>query len=197
MNQNELLAHSDEMHSQGEQALKSSGIVDVLKKYGSVSIHGGFSYNLLLKPDIDIHLIAPGYKKDMPEELVCKLIKENRFVEVLYIDHNEHNPSITKHTGRVYPDGHYIGLKYFYQEKMWTFDIFILDKEQAEIEGLQKYFNEVCTERTRAEILKSKLFIKEKKINYPPKKMYDLFIDGTLQTSEDFKELIKNEKIQF
>jgi hypothetical protein len=127
--------------------------------------------------------------------LAAKLIKENKYVEVLYIDHNKHNPSITADTGRVYPDGHFIGLKYFYKGTMWAIDIFLLQEEQKEIEKLQSFFDNKCTSRIRLEILKSKKYISDNKINYPAKKLYDMFIAGEVKSSKEFEETLKNEKI--
>lgn len=196
MGNEDIILKSDELHREGEKVLSECSLLDLLGEYGEVNIHGGFRYNLLLKPDIDIHLIMGAYKPEIAEELAARLTHENKFVQVTFTDHNRHNESIKKDTGRDYPDGHYIGLKYFYINRMWNIDIFMLNEEQPEVFALTDFFDNKCTSAQRREILLSKnVLVEENQSSYPAKAMYDLFITGKVNTAEEFKEYRENEKV--
>ena len=70
-----LIEQAEKLRKMGEELLSSSGILEVLKKYGKIEFVGSYSVELMMHGDIDIHILRDkAFTKNETLEIFSDLV---------------------------------------------------------------------------------------------------------------------------
>ncbi len=119
----EAKQRQDEWLAQGTRLLQEFPIITELDKLGQVEVEGSFSYKLMVKPDIDIHLFTDSVNLEDIAELARRVTLMNGVSRVLVSN------KLVKTPDPGMPVGVYLGIKRFIEEVEWNFDIWIMREE--------------------------------------------------------------------
>lgn len=187
----DLLGINCRLQKTGDKIIKETEILNLLTKYGKVRIHGAYEYGLMLKPNIDIHLIPKNDDISVSRNLAKELLDSERFSEVLFFDYYHFKKEKL-------PKGYVIGLGIIFEDVKWNIDIYVMT---ADVNKNQKAhycrdFFAQCNPEIKLEIMKCKHWLQDHNIKYDTSNLYDLFISGKYKSFDEFKEKQeKNEKI--
>ncbi len=120
----EAKKHQDELQAHGRRLLDQLAIEQTLAKLGDVNLDGSFLYGLMVKPDIDYHIynehpditaVAEVARKFMLLPGAARVQVGNKFVK----------PPLPG-----MPRGIYLGMAIFFETVEWSFDIWVLSREE-------------------------------------------------------------------
>ncbi len=142
-----ILQNQEELQLEAIRIIDEIGILELLNSYGEAKIVGSVAHKLIVKKDIDVHLLT---KRDLLEItfLVLDFFKnQNNRIEVYYEDFRDHKSAM------------FIGVKdYPGSTHNWYIDIWITSNREYTGFDQVGYFKRVLTQNQRKTIL----LIKEK-----------------------------------
>ena len=130
----DLTQKSEEYKKLADDFLVSSGLLEVLKKYGEVAFAGSYPAGLMMHGDVDMRLVR---EKDFTIEEILQVFND------VYLSTKEKFRSYFMggdgddiRKGNEFPHGHYMGMKVMVGEEKWKFDVWFVSS--AELERLSK-----------------------------------------------------------
>jgi len=129
MQLDEIKKRAVQLQVNGKLLMESFNLEDRLVKVGKVKLSGSFSYGLMIKPDIDLHIHVEDVEKSFPEivEIGKSLILTPG---VIKLQLNHKGDYVTPGAGK--PKGVYMGLTIFFKDELWNLDIWFI-KEENEV----------------------------------------------------------------
>ncbi|MBN2094233.1 MAG: hypothetical protein JW740_02605 [Candidatus Zambryskibacteria bacterium] len=124
----EILEENKKYQKTADELLKSSGLLDILKKYGEVHFAGAYSAGLMMHGDIDMRVVRD---KEFTVEEVFEIFKELYFAgkfRSYFISGDWDDPR----KGKEFPDGCYVGIKMDLNDERWKLDIWFVSKIELE-----------------------------------------------------------------
>lgn len=182
------------LKDEGQQLLRSTGLLSLLNQYGQVFYTGSFALNLMAWPDIDLYLVPEKWPLARPQ-LGCLLSAFSAYENMLQIKvempgmHNKH----------FLPKGIYIGLKLRYGKWRlpWKFDIWIV--EENFLNEKELWLNNTLgklNQNNRAVILEQKhrfITTAGRTPSFSGYYLYEAVLDKSLRCPHKIKQhLIKN-----
>ena len=176
-----------ELHRQATRFLEQAGISDYIDSLGDVLYVGSYASELLVKPDIDIQIIAPNADTNLVMQLTKFFfeVKNNYSVEIA--DGTEYRRS------KGHPLGYYVGGSFMFEGVRWPIDIWILHEPQkiSETEYTfltdQFWFNNLDQgQRDTILLLKHQLYDKDEYNKFGSVNVYQSVLSGHVETLEDF-----------
>ena len=79
-----ILPKSARLRKDGQRLLEKTDLLPLLGKYGEVELTGSFVLDLMVTPDIDIHLVNPSITKKKAVALLNDLIDGDSFRAACY-----------------------------------------------------------------------------------------------------------------
>ena len=141
-----LLPNEHELQSIAWSIIDELGLVEMLRKYGETKIVGSVALNLIVKPDIDIHvLVEEADILEVSNQILPELFSRDKINEVRVTDYRDTSDGIKLGIDG-YPDA----------SGPWDIDIWITNN--VETTGFEhvKLFNEQLSEKQREIILEIK-----------------------------------------
>lgn len=185
-----LLTKSKKIKEDADRILNDSTLHEILKKYGEPKIVGSYSYNLMMNPDIDIHL----YVKELSREKAVKLL--NELIEQDYFDNYSLIDWVRNRDDR-WSKGYYVGLKKIVSghDKKWKIDIWQLVEDTPGSLEYQKLMKEKLNNKPRSLILELKELRNNKYPQLPSTIIYDSVLKEDIRNKEDFKNYLKKKDL--
>jgi hypothetical protein len=194
----DLIKESQKIKRQADKILKESGIVDMLSDYGQVKIAGSHALDLMLRPDIDLFVVADEHNWDKALEINSGILKKKYFRDVYFINWLDFENKKTGNTEEWIPDirGYYFAAVKPFEGERWKLDIWLItpeyDKSRERTEHYKKLL-EVATYTDRLTILEIKNAMREGKKyvkGVDGKLIYQAVLEKGIKSVEDFKKLL-------
>ncbi len=182
---NDLLTISDRYKQAADILIEESGLVNVLKKYGYIEYEGAYSGNVMMHGDIDIKVIRDSEYTQDDIFIILRDIYDtcDKYFRSLFIKADWDDPRI----GQQFPYGRYIGLKTYFNDERWKFDIwFISEKENAKEKTKLDISKVSLTEEQRIKILEFKQFRKDQNIKISGQEIYEAVLEKNFISPELF-----------
>ena len=175
---------SKKYKQQADNLLKETGIIDDLKKYGSIEFVGAYAANLMMHGDIDISVVR---SKPFSIEEVFDIFRSLYFKGTFrsyFIGGDWDDPR----KGNEFPHGYYVGMKQRIGNEKWKIDVWFIGEE--DFNNREKEFNISnipLTDEQKEVILYFKQYRKENKLSIPSQKIYEAVLKHNCKTIEELK----------
>lgn len=180
-----LLEESKRIKAQANKILKTSGIIDILQSYGEVKIGGSYALDVMLRPDIDIFVVAPQHNWDGVLEIQSKIMKSKYFREfdfVNWVDFEDQSLTSMK--------GYYFQPWVPVDGQLWKIDIWLITSESDKSAETTEHFKKLLSEADESK----KITILEIKEAMRQGKKYIKGVDGRLIYKAVLEDDITNPK---
>lgn len=124
-----LLDESRKVKNTADKLLKESGLLDFLKSKGEVIFTGSYQADVMLAPDIDVHIKVNELSQKFAVQTLTELIYQD-FFRFFSFRNFVSNPK------EGFPEGYYIGLKIEFEGYEWKVDVWLvaeMDENQMEL----------------------------------------------------------------
>lgn len=179
----DLLAQSKEQKAQAKKLLTESQLIQQLQQFGDVGYSGSYAYNLMLNPDIDLHLVLKEYSKDTASKVLNTLMEQDWWNSYTFADWTQDRFRLPQ--WQWLPKGYYLNVRADFGGARWKVDIWLLDKDRYKGDYLAEKMSKV-TEDERLAILRIKEARESKRVNTGSYDIYSAVIDSGIRTPEDF-----------
>lgn len=125
----DLTKQSKQWHSEADDLLGKSKLIEILEEFGEVHLSGSYKYDLMLGPDIDLLIVCQN-PETAAKNLHSKLIDQRFWNGYLFYDWG--NFRSPKHPE--YPKAYYVGAKVTHNKHRWKVDIWLVDKYPENID---------------------------------------------------------------
>jgi len=144
-----LLQKQRALHAEGTLLLQTI-LLPLLSKYGTTTVGGSYSYQLLYHPDIDIDVVSEQVSKELFVELCHELLQLDQVSKIKAADRVAFRHT---HIG-IRPTGFWISPTIHFGDSIWTVDIW-LQKPEWHTGKTNRFAAELATldEITRIKIL--------------------------------------------
>lgn len=184
----ELLKKQDELQKEGKQLLEKIGLIGFISKFGKHEIVGSMASGLMVRPDIDVELIAD----EINDEDYWETVKFIFYIKDIY--HSVYIQDFRKSQNPNTPKGLYIGTKIDNDGKEWKIDLWFISPRKPGAENYNDWIKDKLTNSNRGIILKIK-----NEIYKNPKYAKEIFsidiykavIENGIKDLESFKEYLK------
>lgn len=153
-------------------------LVDILEKYGDTRLVGSVVLELIVKLDIDIHVLLPrGDLMDITNKISAELLNTDEIREVRITDYRKSSNGIKIGIDECLgPSGN------------WTIDIWLTKDWTTTGFEVTERINAIITDEQREIVLKMKKYYYEKGLlrDGISSKIYDAVLNGTM-TIEEFE----------
>ena len=113
-----------------DRLLAESKLADLLQRHGEVHFSGGYAYNVMMAPDIDIHLLVPEFTKTRAVKVHLSLVDQGWWATITFADWVEERFRPPTLSG--VPRGYYVGVETQFDAVRWKVDIWVLDRTSIE-----------------------------------------------------------------
>lgn len=181
-----LIKESKRYHDTADKILKSTGLLDLLSRYGEVKPIGAYSYDLMLSGDIDIHVYSDNHCKQKAVEILNQLISIGKFQKV------EIDDLVSFPKFKDLPNGYYIGLRIPVDGfvERWRVDIWFL--ASGDLSSMKHYeiFKQGIKPDQKKIIMELKQYKKDNNLKFPSTVIYDAVMEEGIKSLEEFKKKI-------
>lgn len=119
-----LLEESRSIKATADKILSESRLVETLSRYGTAKIAGSYALDVMLRPDIDLYVIAPTYEwKDM-KALMNELMDQRYFSEIAFLNWIDFPAE-----DRVSIRGYYFQPCRWVNDVFWKLDVWLITPE--------------------------------------------------------------------
>lgn len=185
----DLTKRSKKTKEQAERILRESRLAEILSKHGQVKFSGSYPLNVMLRPDLDVYVLAQEHDVAKLTSIISKIIKQNYFQEIDFADW-------LNFPGGPW-EGYYLQPHIKVDEVRWKLDIWLIKQEiyQPYTEEFQRLLEN--TPEKRQIILQIKNDLKEgskyiKGVN--GRDIYEAVLKHGIQNSQDFLKHIHGKK---
>ncbi len=126
--------HANKLLKEADELLKTTDFLNILKKYGEVSLNGSYKYNLLVDRDLDFGVKINNFSLKLRTDILRVFASKSWAYSINSTDRINFKP--LSHLNA--PLGFYVCLTIPFPEKRWNIDIwFTLPDEQVN-DGLER-----------------------------------------------------------
>lgn len=188
MNLEELLTESNKVSKEAKSLLQFTQIENELKKYGSVNLIGSYIYNVMLKRDVDFHIVVKKLKVELIKNFLNYLVDTELYEEIIFHDKHKFNDvAASRYVSKKALDSYYFGLRIKYKTNDWQIGVnFITQPQQGAVE-IGELFKK-CSENQRIKILSFKNYLQDNNVKVSSAYVYRAVLEKRI---EDEKELLK------
>ena len=110
------------LQSQADKMLTATGLVDVFRRYGDVTLGGSYAYDLMVFPDLDFGIVADSVPKGLAAELVGGVCALDGVHSVAFADLTQVEPG-----HRV--KGYWLGIELPFEGDVWGVDVVLQQRD--------------------------------------------------------------------
>ncbi|MEK9175899.1 MAG: hypothetical protein AAB520_00485 [Patescibacteria group bacterium] len=187
MNSDDLLKQQEELQKAGKQLLEKIGLIEFISKLGKPEIVGSMASGLMIRPDVDIEVIADEINDEDYWETVRFLFYIKNFYHSLYIQdfRKSQNPNT--------PKGLYIGTRVNSDGKEWKIDLWFISPRKPGEQNYNEWIKGKINNSNRKIILEIKSEI-YKNLKYTKEifsiDIYKAVIEDRVKNLEDFAKYL-------
>jgi hypothetical protein len=165
---------------EADALLAESALLDTLGRFGHVELSGSYAYDLMMSPDIDLHLVASECTHGRAAALAHELMEEGWWMRVTLEDRVRWPyPGL--------PNGYYIGTRAEFREQTWKVDTWMLDASRYPGDVWWPRIAGISDEQRDA-ILHLKAARTEGLLSASGVEIYRSVIDDGVRTIEEFRD---------
>lgn len=116
-----LLSKSKQWHDDATALIESTGLINLLERFGEIKFTGSYAYNLMLDSDIDIFLVTEDPSREKADEMAKTLIDSGHWTSLMYCDWPTNDPK-----------GPYFCIKSDFRNYRWKIDIMTVTQKQLQ-----------------------------------------------------------------
>lgn len=179
----DVLNRSKQMTAEANTILDELGLRKKWSALGDVHIVGAMSYDLMVKPDIDIEIFSDSPKPSQALNLLHDLAEHPRIIEIKYRNHLN-TPF----------NGFYFKMTYESETRLlWNIDMWLFhsNRQGPVSRDLVDGMTASLTNSSRELILLIKEDILRKNLDYPSIFIYQAVLDGHIQHVDEFYDWVK------
>lgn len=75
-----------EWKERADGLLAQSKLVDLLERYGEVHFSGSYAYDVMMSPDVDIHLVLPAFTREHAVRVLLSLVEQGWWATTTFAD---------------------------------------------------------------------------------------------------------------
>lgn len=147
MNTDKLKEHSRNTKRQAETLLRSTNLLNTLKKFGNVHLVGSYPLDVMYGPDIDILVESKNIKKSS-RDVLQEIIEKRLFRKIEYGD-------FVKFPVENRPRGYVLVLKTVFEEIKWEIEVWFLEDVSGGLDYYE-FLKSKITKENRIKILEAK-----------------------------------------
>lgn len=183
-----LVQQSEQYTKWAGELLASSGLMEVLKKYGAVKFVGSYAGGVMMHGDIDIHVLREKpFSKEETLAIFTDIARATKFNSYYIGDWNDTN------LHPEFPEGYYIGLKTVFAGEKWKIDAWFVSK--AEQERCDRTRFDIAKANLSPEqketILSFKKYRNEHAIKISGQRIYEMVLKENVRTLAEFEKTLK------
>lgn len=137
--------YSEKVKCDADALLGQTGLLNCLGEFGEVKTCGGYKYDLMWDPDIDIAVICDNPKNKSTDALK-KLVESRQFQKYEYVDFVTHKPE-----NRL--ESYLIVLKLPFRDQKWEIEVWFLDEYPSRQIEMDKLVTLKLNDKTKKTIL--------------------------------------------
>ncbi len=175
---------SIKLKSLASRLLTETKLVEFLQSLGKVEITGSFKYDLMVKPDIDIHIYNP-QELETSLKLIQQIIKEEKFKNFTF-------QNFLHKTKPHLPFGIYISLIYKIEQIPFNIDLWIIKSKEYyenlyrdDFELIKKLENKEFDPIQKELMLSTKKYILENNLNIKSMQIYNAILNYNLKSIDE------------
>lgn len=182
-----LLAESKGLHKEAEKILKASRLFQILKKFGKVQFTGSYAADLMMKPDVDIYVLAPVFTKKKVLQAYNKILNIPHFYMCAFFDYARH-----RHPELDIPRAYYVKLNAVGKKgARWKIDLwFLTPKDLRRVKHFDLSTRKITPTQKKA-ILQFKKIREKYMYSIPSHMIYDAVLEHDIQTLPVLKRFLK------
>lgn len=175
----------NETKLEATQLLESTKITQLLQNFGQVELEGAYSYDLMVKKDIDIRVVNDQISKEQIGRLNAQINELPNIESTRIIDETSTN----RREGA--PQGWYIACDARFNDHVWKLDVWVMK------EVIRDNYPEVirdpnwiekCSQEEKDAILLIKAQLFEEQGDYTGANVYRAVLEGGVRDLEGFKK---------
>ncbi|MBI2109486.1 MAG: nucleotidyltransferase domain-containing protein [Parcubacteria group bacterium] len=194
-NMHRLLEESKRIKAQADRILKESGIIEILKTYGEVKIGGSYALNVMLRPDLDLFVIAEKHDWNKVLDIQSKIMKTKYFREFDFVNWVDF-----KTNEEDFLPGYYFQPWVPIDDQLWKIDVWLFTQECDKSAENTEYFKKLLKksdESKRIAILEIKEAMRQglkyiKGVN--GKLICKAVLESGITTPKEFREFLQIQK---
>lgn len=176
------MAVKSDLKAEAEKIIGELRLIDLLSHYGKADVVGSVAYDLIVKLDIDIHVLVPEGTDllNTVDRIYHQLLDHERVREVRISDYRE------DHAVKIGID------RYTEKSGDWSIDIWVTDKAEETAFGYVDHLRKALRPEHREAILCIKEYYHElgQLRNGMSVLIYGAVIDNNVRTVEEFKRFL-------
>ncbi len=197
MKKSENVRRSESLHRKGTRLLTSCGLLQILRKYGEIRTLGSYHANLMMRGDVDFHVVREeGYTMNDVLRAFNEIALTGCFARHAIWNFDKKS----KRTGRNRKGlrGYYAFFEVRSGRVKWKIDIWFLDAAEQAKEDRKKLnvLRMSVTTEQREAILAFKHLRDEAEISFPSQRIYELVLEKNMMSSVRFRLLLLKERLK-
>jgi hypothetical protein len=196
-----IVEQSKKIKSQADRILKDSGIIEILQSYGEVKLAGSYALDVMLRPDIDIYVVASEHNWEKVLDIQFKISKSNYFREVDFVnwfDFSNEPSNIDVWVPSV--KGYYFRPIVPLEGELWKMDIWLITSEYDKTSERTDYFKKLldsADESKKSAILEIKEAMRKGNSyidDVDGKLIYKAVLELGINTPDEFRSFLSENK---
>jgi hypothetical protein len=180
--ENSVIREAGGWRERADSLLERSGLEALLGQHGEVHFSGSYAYDLMMTPDIDIHVVIQGLTRESAVRVLSAAAASEQWATITFADRADDRFRPETFDGS--PRGYYIGLATDVGEATWRVDVWLLDAARYSGDTWGPRMAAI-TDEERAAILTIKAARNQGNISATAVEIYRAVLDEGLRTVEE------------
>ena len=175
------------MHRAAQKILTASRLLSILKEFGTVKCTGSYAADLMMKPDVDIYVMASSFTKKRVLQAYNKILKIPNFYMCAFFDYVRH-----RHPDLAIPRAYYMKLNAVGKKReRWKIDLwFLTPKDLKKVKHFDLLTQEIAPVQKQA-ILQFKKIREKYVYSIHSHLIYDAVLEHNILTLPALKRFLK------
>jgi hypothetical protein len=167
--------------------LAESKLVDLLERHGEVHFSGSYAYDVMMSPDVDIHLVLPAFTREHAARVLLSLVEQGWWATITFADRVDER--FRPPTLQGVPRGYYVGLETDLDGARWKVDVWLLDETKYRGDVWRPIMESISDEQRQA-ILELKVARGDERVSAAGVEIYEAVINGGVRTVAQLDRLL-------
>jgi hypothetical protein len=192
MTDEDILKESRHVRVEASEVLKLTDIENYLSKFGEVHLIGSYRYNVMLKRDIDFHVVVKEFSEDLVKAFFNYTVGTGLFEHVQFHDKYKFNKeAAARYPSKAALECYYFGLRFPINSNEWKIDVNFITKPQEKSVEVVKLFDN-ASEKQRIQILRFKKLLQEMQVKMSSAYIYRAVIERNIDDEEELFEYLRS-----
>jgi len=192
LNDDELRVFSQHIRQEAKDVLSQTKVEPVLKSYGASHLIGSYAYDVMLKRDIDFHVVVPALEPALAKKFFDWAVDAQAFEYVLFHDKHTFNAQAAlRYPTNIALDSYSFGLRLAYKGNEWQIGVNFITQPQAVSEEIVGMMADI-TEEQRRQVLRFKYELQQRNFNVSSSFIYRAVIERHAHTWAELTSYLRS-----